>query len=66
MQCKGRDDYATSYLTGWILRLGWRRLVVKSDIEPAILALLSRVATNLPGVEMIPPTSPEGDHAANG
>ena len=63
---KGVDDYATSFLTAFLLSLGWKRLVLRSDNEPSLLALLRRVAANLPGIEVIPKTSPEGDHAANG
>ena len=64
---KGRQgDYAASFMVAFILSLGWKRLVMRSDNEPALLSLLSRVAANLPGVEIVPRTSPEGDHAANG
>ena len=48
---KGRqDDYAASFVVAFILSLGWKRLVMRSDNEPAMLSLLSRVAANLPGV----------------
>ena len=63
---KGKTDYATSFLKAFILSLGWKRLLLRSDNEPSLLSLLSRVAANLPGVELVPMTSPEGDHAANG
>eukprot|EP00974_Lingulodinium_polyedra_P026370 2543977-Lingulodinium_polyedra.AAC.1 len=67
IQRKGhQDDYAVSYMTGVVLGLGWKRLLLRSDNEPALLSFLRRVTANLPGVEVVPQTSPEGDHAANG
>ena len=63
---KGADDYACSLLTAWILSLGWKRLLLVSDNEAPLLALLRLVAANLRGIEVIPRTCPVGDSAANG
>ena len=48
----GRDCHSTSLTTALILMLGWKRLIVRSDSEPSLLALLARDAMNLVGVEM--------------
>ena len=66
LPAKGRIAYGISYLVGWLRGLGYKRLVVKSDNERALLSLLSAVSESMPGVEMVPQTSPEGDAAANG
>ena len=31
VESKGRDDYSTSFMTRFILSLGWKRLVFRSD-----------------------------------
>ena len=36
---KGRNTYAKAYLVGWIRGLGYKRVVIRSDNEPAILDL---------------------------
>ena len=66
LERKGRNDYATAYLVGWVRGLGYKRLIARSDNEPSILALLRDVSASLPEVEMIFKSSPEGDHQANG
>ena len=66
VKSKGRDAYAAAYVTNFVRRLGYKRVVFKSDNEPALLALLKVVIDNLPGVEVVPRNSPEGDHAAHG
>ena len=63
---KGANTYGVSYLVGWIRGLGYRRIVMRSDNEHSLLKLLDMVSQNLPGVEFVVKTSPEGDHAANG
>jgi hypothetical protein len=63
---KGRCDYATSYLHAFIRGLGYKKVVFRSDNERSLLALLEAVSASLPEVEVIPKTSPEGDHQASG
>ena len=46
--------------------LGWKRLLLRSDNERALLAFLRAEAASMEGVEEIGQASPEGDHAANG
>ena len=63
---KGACTYARAFAIGWLLSLGYKRLVVKSDNEHGLLSLLRDVVADAVGVECIPKTSPEGDSAANG
>ena len=58
--------YAPAFFTGWLRGLGWKRLLLRSDNERALLAFLRAAAASLEGVEVIEQASPEGDHAANG
>ena len=60
---KGASDDATSLLTALIISLGFTGILVKSDHESSLLSLLDRVSSDLPGVEVAPMTSPEGEHA---
>ena len=63
---KGVNEYAVAYLVSWIKSLGHKKVVMRSDNERSLLKLLDVVTQNLPGVEVVPKTSPEGDHQANG
>ena len=63
---KGMNVYALAFFTGWLRGLGWKRLLLRSDNERALLAFLRAAAASLEGVEVIEQASPEGDHAANG
>ena len=54
---KGMNVYALTFFTGWLRGMGWKRLLLRSDDERALLAFL-RAA--------IEQASPEGNHAANG
>ena len=63
---KGLNVYALAFFTGWLPGLGWKRLLLRSDNERALLAFLRAAAASLEGVEVIEQASPEGDHAANG
>ena len=63
---EGMNVYAPAFFTGWLRGLGWKRLLLRSDKERALLAFLRAAAASLEGVEVIEQTSPEGDHAANG
>ena len=57
---------ALAFSTRWLRGLGWRRLLLRSDNERALLAFLRAAAASLEGVEVIEQASAEGDHAANG
>ena len=46
--------------------VGWKRLLLRSDNERALLAFLRAAAASLEGVDVIEQASLEGDHAANG
>lgn len=63
---KGTDPYAAKFFESFVRHLGYRKLALKSDQEPAILALKNEVISMLQGVEADPIESPEGDHQANG
>ena len=63
---KGMNAYALAFFTGRLRGLGWKRLLLRSDNEWALLAFLRAAAAGLEGVEVIEQASPEGDHAANG
>ena len=63
---KGVDKYALSYVVGWLQGLGHKRIVLRSDNERSLIALLKVVIAAMPGVEAVQRTSPEGDHQANG
>jgi len=66
VKSKGRNDYAVRFLVAWVRGLGHKRIVCRSDNERSLLALLQKVSACMPEVEIIPKTSPEGDHSANG
>ena len=65
VQTKGVNRYAVAYLVAWLKSLGYKRVVVRSDDEPALLKLLDVVAGNT-DIEMVMKQAPEGDHQANG
>ena len=47
---KGASDFASSFLTPFIKRLGFKRILVRSDTERSLLSLIERVLNNLTGV----------------
>ena len=61
---EGHECLCTGLL--WLRGLGWKRLLLRSDNERALLVFLRAAAADLEGVEVIEQASPEGDHAANG
>ena len=63
---KGFSQYAVAYLVGWLRSLGHKRIVARSDNERSLLKLLEVCSDNVPGIEWIPKTCPEGDSQANG
>ena len=62
---KGVDEYAVERLKQDIGLLGYKRIVLKSDQEPAILALKAEVKRTS-GVEIVPELSPVGESQSNG
>eukprot|EP00971_Amphidinium_carterae_P116460 2306754-Amphidinium_carterae.1 len=62
---KGGDKHVTDSVE-FLQLLGHRRLVLKSDVERAILALKIQVRAAGTDVEIIPQESPPGDHKAAG
>ena len=62
---KGRNAYALSYLVGFFRGLGRRRVVIRSDNEPALVSLIDVLAAALPETEDVLKNSPEYDHQAN-
>eukprot|EP00959_Pyramimonas_sp_CCMP1952_P091628 1917852-Pyramimonas_sp.AAC.1 len=53
-------------MVGLIRDLGYRRLILKCDNEPATKALQKKIEESVVGVEILPQGPPEGDHRANG
>ena len=52
--------YALAFFTGWLRGLGWKRLLLRSDNERALLAFLRAAAASLEGIEVIEQASLEG------
>ena len=63
---KGMHAMLQPFFAGWLRGLGWKRLLLRSDNERALLAFLRAAAAGLEGVEVMEQASPEGDPAANG
>ena len=51
--CKGRHDYATSYLAAFVRSLGYKRVVIRSDNERSRMAALQAMSLALPEVECV-------------
>ena len=52
--------FALAFFTGWLRGLGWKRLLLRSDNERALLAFRRAAAASLESVEVIEQASPEG------
>ena len=63
---KGHVDSTTRRLVADLDWLGLRRLMFKSDLEPAILALKQAVRESMPTVEFLMEESPVEEHQSNG
>ncbi len=66
---KGRDPYAIKRVTQSLKALGYPRMDLKTDQEPAIMKLKEAVAKELRsdhGITMIDEESPVGEHKSNG
>ena len=57
---KGMNVYDLAFFTGWLRGLGWKRLLLRSDNERALLAFLRAAAASLEGVEVIEQARPRG------
>ena len=66
VEWKGPVDSTTRRLVADLDWLGLRRLVFKSDQEPAILALKQAVRESMPPVEFAMEESPVEEHQSNG
>ncbi len=62
---KGVDSHAVETEKRMVKRLGCRRIIVRSDNEPAILALKEAVRGES-DVEIVLEDTPVGDHRASG
>ena len=60
------SQFAVAFVAGAIQELGYKRILMKSDNEPAIKRLKERVSECLPGVECVPRETPVGDSRAIG
>ena len=60
------SEYGVKHVSGFLTELGYKRLILKSDNEPAVLTLKSHVTRCLPEVEIVPKESVEGDPQSNG
>ncbi len=58
------SQWGAEKLKEFIDDLGYTRIVIKSDQEPAIIALRNSVKRL--GIEVVPENSPAGEHQANG
>ena len=56
---KGPTAYSISFLVGFIKDLGFRKIILKCDIEPSTKALQDAVIHACVGVELIPQRPPE-------
>ena len=63
---KGDNAYAIKFFARFLQILGYRKIINKSDGEPAILLLKRRAVEEVPGLEAIPQESAPADHQANG
>ena len=65
VQRKGVVDNVVSFVVGFIRALGYRRMTLQSDNEPAILGLKKEIRKQL-DVEIVERESPPHDHQGNG
>ncbi|CAK0798924.1 unnamed protein product, partial [Prorocentrum cordatum] len=59
------STYAAKYFTNFLVELGYRRIILKSDNEPALLKLRREAVKDMQ-IEVVPRESPVSDHQANG
>ena len=59
------STYAVKYFMNFLVELGYRRIILKSDNEPALLKLRREAVKDMQ-IEVVPRESPVSDHQANG
>ena len=62
---KGRDEYSLQRVMQALSFMGHKRVIIKSDQEPAMISLIEGVRDRWTG-ELVHEKSPVGDHRANG
>ena len=63
---EGMNVYALAFFTRWLRGLGWKRLLLRSDNERALLAFLRAAAASFGRCWSYRTNEPRRDHAANG
>ena len=63
---KEPDLFSVNFMLACLNETGYQRLILKSDGEPAIVALKREVKAKTAGIEVILQEAPTGDHSANG
>ena len=67
MKQKGVEEYSVKRVVDVIRKLGYNRIILKSDQEHSETALRQAIKRTLSGeVEIVPEESPVGEHASNG
>ena len=66
LESKGITNFGVRWFAGFLERLGLQHVINFSDNEPAMVALKSRAAAQVKGLESVPRECPVGDHSANG
>ena len=66
LPAKGTDPFAVAWLKGVVNEAGFKQVLLKSDGEPAIVALKQKVKEDLRDVEVHLTEVPVEDHQANG
>ena len=66
VQAKGLDPYAIKFTAMFLQSAGYRNIVNKSDGEPSIVALKTKMLEQRPLVNAVPREIPLDDHQANG
>ena len=65
MDSKGATPYAVKFVANFLKNLGHRKVFLKSDGEPSVVALKEAAAKET-GIDWVSEESPVGDHQANG
>ena len=66
LEAKGVNEYAVKVLKADVEAVGHKKILFKSDNEPAIVALKQEVKNLLKDTEILMEESPVGDHQSNG
>ena len=63
---KANHLFAVNFVLSCLNETGYRRVILKSDNEPSIIALKREVKTAAKDIEIVLTEAPTGDHYANG